>query len=126
MSKALLVPLDNREQDLLRQTIGRRCRQARQELSLSQRALAKRMNRSPSWVREIEAGDQYAPAYFLRALATAAQVSVSWFYGEGSPLDPRRLAAKILKAVHDAALACPECPRAHQLLKAGEPHDRTS
>lgn len=96
-----LQPLDDQEQVLLRQTIGLRCRKARESLGLSQRALAKAMSRSPSWVREIEAGAQYAPAYLIRSLATAAGISVAWFYGEESVLDPRKLAEEILQAVHE-------------------------
>ena len=96
-----LVPLDDEEQGLLRQTIGLRCRKAREELCLSQRALAKAMDRSPSWVREIEGGAQYAPAYLIRALATATGVSVAWFYGEDCLVDPRKLAEEILQAVQE-------------------------
>lgn len=97
-----LVPLDDREQALLRQTIGLRCRKAREELGLSQRALAKAMSRSPSWVREIESGAQYAPAYLIRGLATAMGVSVAWFYGEDDRLlDPQKLAEEILQAVQE-------------------------
>jgi len=97
-----LRPLDDQEQLLLRQTIGHRCRKAREQLGLSQRALAKVMDRSPSWVREIESGAQYAPAYLIRALATAAGVSTAWFYGEDDRLvDPRRLAEEILQAVQE-------------------------
>ena len=98
-----LVPLDDQEQALLRQTIGIRCRKAREELGLSQRALARAMSRSASWVREVEAGTQYAPAYLIRALATGIGVSVAWFYGEDDRLvDPRRLAEEILQAVEEA------------------------
>ena len=103
LSPMALIPLDDQEQALLRQTIGLRCRKARQELGLSQRALARAMDRSPSWVREIEAGAQYAPAYLIRALATAAGLSVAWFYGEEGLVDPRKLAEEILLAVKNGS-----------------------
>ncbi len=97
-----LVPLDKREQELLRKTIGLRCRKARLELGLSQRALAKVMKRSPSWVREIERGDQYAPPYLMVALATATGTSVAWLYGaEG--FDPQRFVDQVVKLLEDRA-----------------------
>jgi transcriptional regulator with XRE-family HTH domain len=96
-----LQPLDAREQLLLRQVIGLRCRKAREELGLSQRALAREMERSPSWVREIESGAQYAPAYLIRALATGIGISAAWFYGEECVVDPGKLASEILQAVNE-------------------------
>lgn len=102
--RAVLVPLDDDEQTLLRQTIGLRCRKAREELGLSQRALAKLMNRSPSWVREIEAGAQYAPPYLVRGLANATCRAVGWFYGDDAP-DPQLLAQQILAAVNQGLAA---------------------
>lgn len=97
-----LLPLDAREQVLLRQTLGLRCRKAREELGLSQRALAAAMERSPSWVREVEAGDQYAPAYLIRALATAIDRSPAWFYGDEAP-DAEQLALRVLAVVAQGA-----------------------
>ncbi len=94
----ILVPLEDQEKVSLRQAIGHRCRRARRHLGISRRALAEAMGRSPSWVREIEGGRQYAPPYLLLPLANATGVSVGWFYGEEGP-DPRRLAEQILEAV---------------------------
>lgn len=105
-----LVPLGDEEQAVLRHTIGIRCRKARYDMGLSQRALAKAMNRSPSWVREIESGAQYAPAYLIRALATATGVSVAWFYGEEGVLDPKKLAEEILQAVRSDLQTSPVLP----------------
>ncbi len=69
-------------------------------LGLSQRGLARAMQRSPSWVREIEGGQQFAPPYLLKALATATAVSVAWFYGEDGP-DPRALADQVLGLIEN-------------------------
>lgn len=77
-----LERLDDQERTQLRRTIGLRCRRARLRLELSQRALARAMDRSPSWVREIERGDQFAPPYLTKVLAEAIGVSVGWLYGE--------------------------------------------
>lgn len=53
-----------------------------------------------SWVREVERGEQYAPAYLVAALATAIGVSPGWFYGEDrKDLDVKVLAEAILAAV---------------------------
>jgi transcriptional regulator with XRE-family HTH domain len=78
-----VTPLLPTEVEALRLTIGSRCRRARERLKLSQRGIAKIMERSPSWVREIEGGEQYAPPYYLKALAVAIGETVGWFYGEG-------------------------------------------
>ncbi|MBI3725011.1 helix-turn-helix domain-containing protein [bacterium] len=94
----MLTPLSAEEEAILRQTIGLRCHRARERLGLSQRALARVMGRSPSWVREIETAQQYAPPYLIRALAAAAGVSVGWFYGEES-LDAGRIAKEIVEAI---------------------------
>lgn len=77
-----LTPLSDDEQHLLRQTLGIHCRKAREFLGLSRAGLAQTMGRSPSWVREIERGDQYAPPYLLLALARATARSPAWFYGQ--------------------------------------------
>ncbi|MBX3467384.1 MAG: helix-turn-helix transcriptional regulator [Planctomycetes bacterium] len=90
-----LTPLDPREQDLLRRTMGLRCQQARERLGLSQRALARVMDRSPSWVREVEQGEQWPPPYLLSTLARAAGVPVGWFYGDAEP-DLEALARRLI------------------------------
>jgi len=90
----MLEPLDSHERDHLRRSIGLRCRRARLRLGLSQRELAQVMDRSPSWVREIEKGDQFAPPYLTWALADALGVSVAWLYGEE---DLPRLLAGVLR-----------------------------
>lgn len=77
-----IEPLYREEQELLRKTLGHRCRLVRQDLGYSQRALAAAMDRSPSWVREIENGAQYAPPYLLKALSNASGQPISWFYGD--------------------------------------------
>lgn len=82
-----LSPLRADEEKVLRLILGARCRTARELLGLSQRALAKTMGRSPSWVREVETGAQYAPPYLVRALATAIGISAGWFYGEAHELE---------------------------------------
>lgn len=82
------------ERDLLRRVLGARCRRAREELSLSRRELAEALGRSPSWVREIEAGQQYAPPYLVLTLAENLARPVGWFYGRdesGAPDLARRL-----------------------------------
>lgn len=76
-----LDPLSPAEARALRSRLGRRVAETRGRLGLSQRALAKRMGRSPSWVREIEAGAQYAPHYLVLPMAEAAEVPLSYFYG---------------------------------------------
>jgi transcriptional regulator with XRE-family HTH domain len=96
---AMIEPLDDDEQEHLRRTIGLRCRRARLRLGLSQRKLADVMRRSPSWVREIERGDQYAPPYLTKVLAQALGVSVAWLYGED---DLPRLVAAALSQLKDA------------------------
>ena len=104
-----IEPLDVAEQMQLRRTIGQRCRRSRVRLGLSQRALARAMGRSPSWVREIERGDQYAPPYLLKALAVATGYSVGWHYGEDGPDE-----AALVQRVFDALRAAGErsLPRA--------------
>ncbi len=89
-----LEPLDDQERSLLRRTIGLRCRKARLQLGLSQRGLANLMARSPSWVREIERGEQFAPPYLTKVLAPAIGVSVGWLYGED---DLSQLVARALR-----------------------------
>jgi len=93
-----LTPLDDGDQDLLRRTMGLRCRQARERLGLSQRALARTMDRSPSWVREVEAGEQWAPPYLVSVLARAAGMSVGWFYGEPEQ-DLEALTRRVLERI---------------------------
>ena len=114
-----VVPLDRREQDLLRKTIGLRCRKARGKLDMSQRTMAKAMGRSPSWVREIESGAQYAPAYLLRALASATCVSVAWFYGEQDLAE--RIVAEVLQLLHRPRSSPPEL---HAALDTTTPTDQ--
>ena len=97
-----LAPLTPSEEALLRQTIGLRCQRAREQLGLSQRALARTMDRSPSWVREVETGQQYAPPYLIRALATATGLSVGWFYGE-QHVDTTTLLEEIRRLAHASA-----------------------
>ena len=77
-----LRPLAGDEVALLQRLIGNQCRKAREELRLTQRALATRMDRSPSWVREVEGGAQWAPPYYLAALARATGHTIDWFYGD--------------------------------------------
>lgn len=91
------------EQELLRQTMGVRCRKARLELGLSQRQFAQAMDRSPSWVREVEAGAQFAPPYLLQSLAHATRRSVAWFYGEEPGPDVDRLAESLARALAERA-----------------------
>ena len=101
-----LLPLGKDEQRLLRQTLGVRCRKAREALGLSQARLAEAMDRSASWVREVERGDQYAPPYLLLALARATGHAPGWFYGQdGASLEAvaERLAAQLQRALADAA-----------------------
>jgi len=88
--------LSAREQELLRQVLGARCRRGREELGLSQRALAEAMGRSESWVREIEHGKQYAPAYLIQAMADATGRSHGWFYGQRE-LDLEALARELIQ-----------------------------
>ncbi len=94
-----LEPLDEQERALLRRTIGLRCRRARLQLGLSQRRLASLMARSPSWVREIERGEQFAPPYLTKVLAPAIGVSVGWLYGED---DLPQLVARALRQLQAA------------------------
>ena len=98
LHRMALTPLGPEEEMLLRRALGLRCQRARQRLDLSQRELARVMGRSPSWVREIETGQQYAPPYLIRALATAIGVSAGWFYGEDWA-DPAQFAREIVRAV---------------------------
>jgi transcriptional regulator with XRE-family HTH domain len=110
-----LTPLDPREQDLLRKTMGLRCQQARERLGLSQRALARVMDRSPSWVREVESGDQFAPPYLIASLARATELPAGWFYG-ASETDLEALARRLLAQMasegprsREEAGVVPEC-----------------
>jgi len=107
-----LIPLDDQEQALLRQTIGLRCRKARESLGLSQRGLAKVMARSPSWVREVEQGQQFAPAYLIQALGRATGRSPSWFYGHDGAVDHnhKALAEEIVAALKGGLLETTSLP----------------
>lgn len=84
------VPLTENEAKALRVRLGRKVAEARRLVGVSQRALAARMGKSPSWVREIESGGQYAPHYLILSLAEAAGVPLSWFYGVPGPAEIRR------------------------------------
>ena len=66
---------------VLRVVLGERCAEARHALKLSQRALAKALDMSPSWVREYEGGKQFAPAWLVVALAQETNRPICWFYG---------------------------------------------
>ncbi|MCO5167494.1 MAG: helix-turn-helix domain-containing protein [Planctomycetes bacterium] len=105
-----LTPPDPREQDLLRRTMGLRCQQARERLGLSQRGLARAMDRSPSWVREVEQGEQWPPPYLLTALARATGLPVGWFYGEAEP-DLEALARRLVEHLAQEAPARPTADR---------------
>lgn len=65
----------------LRVVLGERCAEARRRIGHSQRSLAKEFGMSPSWVREYENGDQFAPPWLVVTLAEASCVPVCWFYG---------------------------------------------
>lgn len=69
----------------LRVFMGSRVRAARIQLGISQRELARQMDRSSSWVREIESGAQYGPAYLIVALTEALGRDLGWFYGVAVP-----------------------------------------
>jgi len=73
--------LSGAEAAALRKQLGRRVREARKLLGISMRKLAAIMGRSPSWVREVEAGAQYAPHYLVLTLAQAIPRPLAWFYG---------------------------------------------
>jgi transcriptional regulator with XRE-family HTH domain len=73
--------LPSSEQDALRVLVGKRVASARKAIGFTQRGMAEYFTRSPSWVREIEGGAQWAPPYLLIPLAEATGVSVDWFYG---------------------------------------------
>jgi hypothetical protein len=68
---------------VLAATLGERCAEARRRLGFSQRALAKAMSMSPSWVREYEGGHQFAPPWLLVTLSEATTLPIGWFYGYG-------------------------------------------
>lgn len=74
-------PLSEAEAVSLRRMIGQRIGAARSALGLSQRALAQHFGMSPSWVREVETGQQYAPHYLVLAMAEAAGQPLEYFYG---------------------------------------------
>lgn len=73
--------ISGREKDALRRLLGSRVAAARREVGISQRALAAMQDRSPSWVREIETGEQWAPVYLVTAMAEATGWAIGWFYG---------------------------------------------
>ncbi len=73
--------LSEKERDSLRRLLGVRVARARQRLKLSQRAMATEFDMSPSWVRQVELGAQFAPAWMLATLSEAIGEPVSWFYG---------------------------------------------
>ena len=77
-----LRQIPDKEQDALRKLAGRRVAVARKAAGLSQRAMARQLGRSNSWVREIESGSQWPPAYLLVSLAEATGRPVGWFYGQ--------------------------------------------
>lgn len=85
-SPITLRKLTERECGALRKMLGARVAVARGRAGLSQRGMAKVLARSPSWVREVETGAQYAPPYLLVVLAEATGWSMDWFYGgRGGP-----------------------------------------
>jgi len=90
-----LRPPTDREKAALRATLGCRVSLARGHLKLSQRGLGRVMSMSGSWVREIESGFQFAPAWLLAMLVEATGWNIAWFYGFGpqkweyrQPMDP--------------------------------------
>ncbi len=85
------------ERDLLRRVLGARCRRAREELALTRRQLADALGRSPSWVREIEGGHQYAPPYLVLTLAEALSRPVGWFYGRDEVAESADLARRLVR-----------------------------
>jgi len=82
-----LSPIDAATESALRATLALRVVEARKRLGLSGRALARIMNRSGSWVREVESGAQWPPPYLIAALARALQCSPGWFYGDDDVAD---------------------------------------
>ena len=62
--------------------IGRRVRERRDELNMSQAGLAKRAGKSQSWISALERGSTSTDIDGLRALARALDVTVAWLLGE--------------------------------------------
>jgi len=96
-----LCPPTEHEKAALRTVLGCRVRGARAHLKLSQRGLAKVLDMSGSWVREIEAGAQFAPAWLIALLAEATGWNISWFYGFGARQSG--VAVKTLNTIRDLA-----------------------
>lgn len=118
-----------KEREALRFLVGRRVAVARHEIGLSQRALAKVCDRSPSWVREIESGAQWAPAYLLVPLAEITGRSVGWFYGETQGAQVKSKTIKELTEEIEGmraswALRQDADDRAIRLWQAQDPKDR--
>lgn len=81
-------PLTERERTVLRLTLGARVAAARGVLKMSQRALAGVLGMSPSWIREVESGAQFAPWYLIVALSEATGWPVSRFCAFGISMQP--------------------------------------
>jgi transcriptional regulator with XRE-family HTH domain len=75
-----LTPLSAWDEHQLHRLLAARVKLARERLGLSQRELARIMQRCGSWIREIESGAQYAPPYLIVSLAGALGVQPGWFY----------------------------------------------
>lgn len=83
MTEPVLRPTTEHEKAALRTVLGSRVRTAREHLGFTMRGIARALGMSGSWIREVESGAQFAPAWLLAQLAETTGWNVSWFYGFG-------------------------------------------
>lgn len=87
--------LTDREKKATKLLLGARCAIARTRLGLSQRELARRMDKSASWIRECESGAQWCPWWLVIALAEASGRPIGWFIGETGLTEQKRTAGSL-------------------------------
>lgn len=83
--------MENRNQRLLHEEIGRKVTQKRDELGLSQEQLARALGVSPSLMSKIESGKRSCSVFFLHDLAR--ELSTSWEWLGSMPSRPRKTEA---------------------------------
>jgi transcriptional regulator with XRE-family HTH domain len=93
-----LRPATDEEKAGLRSLLGARCRQAREELGISGRQTAGAVGMCGAWIRGVERGEQFAPAWYLVTLSEVTGKPIEWFYryGAASAWDTRKEAERAM------------------------------
>jgi len=76
------TPLSEKQVAALRGELVLRLRSAREVCRLTTRDVADLYGKTTQWVRDMEAGRQWPPHWYLVAFAARLGISVGWFYGE--------------------------------------------